>query len=199
MNTEIYVRFVNTALLKNNKKAYMELKFKRLNDKAIMPIRAHKGDAGLDLTCTEIVPVRNGCNQLLLEYRTGLAVEIPEGHVGLLFPRSSVFKTSLILSNCVGVIDSNYRGEIKAVFRNTTDVIPAVYQEGERFCQLVIVPIPEITITEASELSETERGDNGYGSTGTTNDNISAEQPTRDDEVKTQAAVTESSVAEADA
>ena len=109
------------------------------------------------------------------------------------------FKTSLIQSNCVGVIDSSYRGEIKAVFRNTTDVIPAVYQEGERFCQLVIVPIPEITITEASELSETERGDNGYGSTGTTNDNISAEQPTRDDEVKTQAAVTESSVAEADA
>ena len=135
----------------------MELKFKRLNDKAIMPIRAHKGDAGLDLTCTEIVPVRNGCNQLLLEYRTGLAVEIPEGNVGLLFPRSSVFKTSLIQSNCVGVIDSSYRGEIKAVFRNTTDVIPAVYQEGERFCQLVIVPIPEITITEASELSDRDK------------------------------------------
>lgn len=177
----------------------MELKFKRLNDKAIMPIRSYKGDAGLNLTCTEIIPVRNSCNQLLLEYHTGLAVEIPEGHVGLLFPRSSVFKTSLIQSNCVGVIDSNYRGEIKAIFRNTTDVIPAVYQEGERFCQLVIVPIPDITVVEASELSETERGDKGYGSTGTKNDNISAEQPTRDDEVKTQAAVTESSVAEADA
>ena len=91
----------------------MELKFKRLNDKAIMPIRAHKSDAGLDLTCTEIVPVRNACNQLLLEYHTGLAVEIPEGYVGLLFPRSSVFKTSLIQSNCVGVIDSGYRERLK--------------------------------------------------------------------------------------
>lgn len=174
----------------------MELKFKRLNDKAIMPIRAHKGDAGLDLTCTEIVPVRNACNQLLLEYHTGLAVEIPEGYVGLIFPRSSVFKTSLILSNCVGVIDSGYRGEIKAIFRNTTDVIPAVFQEGERFCQLVIVPIPEITVVESAELSESDRGKDGFGSTGSTN---SAEQPTHDDEAETPAAVAEGGATEADA
>ena len=161
----------------------MELKFKRLNDKAIMPIRAHKGDAGLDLTCTEIVPVRNACNQLLLEY-----------HTGLLFPRSSVFKTSLIQSNCVGVIDSGYRGEIKAIFRNTTDVIPAVFQEGERFCQLVIVPIPNIEVVEASELSESDRGENGYGSTG--KDNISAEQPADDGQTETPAADTQESVTE---
>lgn len=169
----------------------MELKFKKLDDKATMPVRAHKGDAGLDLTCTKIVPVRNACNQLLLEYHTGLAVEIPEGYMGLLFPRSSVFKTSLIQSNCVGVIDSGYRGEIKAIFRNTTDVIPAVFQEGERFCQLVIVPIPEITVVEASELSESDRGENGYGSTGKTNENknISAEQPSDDDQTETPAAV----------
>ena len=172
----------------------MELKFKRLNDKAIMPIRAHKGDAGLDLTCTEIVPVRNACNQLLLEYHTGLAVEIPEGYTGLLFPRSSVFKTSLIQSNCVGVIDSGYRGEIKAIFRNTTDVIPAVFQEGERFCQLVIVPIPNIEVVEASELSESDRGENGYGSTG--KDNISAEQPADDGQTETPAADTQESVTE---
>ena len=172
----------------------MELKFKKLNDKAIMPIRAHKGDAGLDLTCTEIVPVRNACNQLLLEYHTGLAVEIPEGYTGLLFPRSSVFKTSLIQSNCVGVIDSGYRGEIKAIFRNTTDVIPAVFQEGERFCQLVIVPIPKIEIVEASELSESDRGENGYGSTG--KDNISAEQPADDGQTETPAADTQESVTE---
>lgn len=169
----------------------MELKFKKLDDKATMPIRAHKGDAGLDLTCTKIVPVRNTCNQLLLEYHTGLAVEIPEGYMGLLFPRSSVFKTSLIQSNCVGVIDSGYRGEIKAIFRNTTDVIPAVFQEGERFCQLVIVPIPEITVVEAPELSESDRGENGYGSTGKANENknISAEQPSDDDQAETPAAV----------
>lgn len=172
----------------------MELKFKRLNDKAIMPIRAHKSDAGLDLTCTEIVPVRNACNQLLLEYYTGLAVEIPEGYVGLLFPRSSVFKTSLIQSNCVGVIDSGYRGEIKAIFRNTTDVIPAVFQEGERFCQLVIVPIPNIDVVEASELSESDRGEDGYGSTG--KDNISAEQPADDGQTETPAADTQESVTE---
>lgn len=172
----------------------MELKFKRLNDKAIMPIRAHKGDAGLDLTCTKIVPVRNACNQLLLEYHTGLAVEIPEGYTGLLFPRSSVFKTSLIQSNCVGVIDSGYRGEIKAIFRNTTDVIPAVFQEGERFCQLVIVPIPKIEVVEASELSESDRGENGYGSTG--KDNISAEQPADDGQTETPAADTQESVTE---
>ena len=172
----------------------MELKFKRLNDKAIMPIRAHKGDAGLDLTCTKIVPVRNACNQLLLEYHTGLAVEIPEGYTGLLFPRSSVFKTSLIQSNCVGVIDSGYRGEIKAIFRNTTDVIPAVFQEGERFCQLVIVPIPNIEVVEASELSESDRGENGYGSTG--KDNISAEQPADDGQTETPAADTQESVTE---
>lgn len=175
----------------------MELKFKRLNDKAIMPIRAHKGDAGLDLTCTEIAPVRNSCNQLLLEYHTGLAVEIPEGYVGLLFPRSSVFKTSLIQSNCVGVIDSGYRGEIKAVFRNTTDVIPAVFQEGERFCQLVIVPIPEIVVSEATELSKSDRNENGFGSTGSTNDdNNSAEQPVHDDETETPAAVAEDATEE---
>ena len=172
----------------------MELKFKRLNDKAIMPIRAHKGDAGLDLTCTEIVPVRNACNQLLLEYHTGLAVEIPEGYTGLLFPRSSVFKTSLIQSNCVGVIDSGYRVVMKAIFRDTTDVIPAVFQEGERFCQLVIVPIPNIEVVEASELSESDRGENGYGSTG--KDNISAEQPADDGQTETPAADTQESVTE---
>lgn len=168
----------------------MELKFKRLSDKAILPIRAHKGDAGLDLTCTGIGTVRNACNQLLLEYHTDLAVEIPEGYVGLLFPRSSIYKTSLTQSNAVGVIDSGYRGEIKVIFRNTTDVIPAVFQEGERFCQLVIVPIPEITITEVAELSESERDTNGFGSTGT-----SAEQPTDDGQQETPAAVEESTEA----
>lgn len=167
----------------------MELKFKRLSDKAIMPIRAHKSDAGLDLTCTKIEAVRNACNQLLLEYHTDLAVEIPKGYVGLLFPRSSVFKTSLIQSNCVGVIDSGYRGEIKAIFRNTTDVIPAVFQEGERFCQLVIVPIPELTVVESAELSESDRNENGFGSTGTDNSDNSAEQPADDGQTETPAAV----------
>lgn len=143
----------------------MELKFKRLSDKAVLPIRAHKSDAGLDLTCTDIQSVINECGQLLLLYHTGLAVEIPEGYVGLLFPRSSIYQKALSLSNSVGVIDSGYRGEIVAVFRNTTDVVPAIYKVGERFCQLVIVPIPDIEITEVSELSEGDRGESGFGST----------------------------------
>lgn len=152
----------------------MEVKFKRLTDEAVMPIRAHKGDAGIDLTCTRIEQVANEARQVLLVYHTDLAVEIPEGHVGLLFPRSSIWKKSLAQSNAVGVIDSNYRGEIQVIMRSTTDTIPAIYKPGERFCQLVIIPIPEYTISETAELSETDHGENGFGSTGNTNKDISA-------------------------
>lgn len=146
---------------------HMEIKFKRLSDKAIMPIRAHEGDAGVDLTCTNIDTVRNEAGQILLVYHTDLAVEIPEGHVGLLFPRSSIWNKSIAMTNSVGVIDSGYRGEIKVVMRSTTDVVPAIYTPGERFVQLVIVAIPQYTIAEAIELSESERGEDGFGSTGT--------------------------------
>lgn len=142
----------------------MTLKFKKLSEKAIMPIRAHKGDAGLDLTAVGISTQINECGQLCIVYHTDLTVEIPEGYVGLLFPRSSIYKKSLAQTNSVGVIDSGYRGEIMAVFKTTTDVVPAVYKEGEKFCQLVIVPIPNIEVEEATELSESERGTNGYGS-----------------------------------
>ena len=84
----------------------MTLKVKRLSDDAIMPIRAHKSDAGMDLTCTTITQELNECGQLILVYHTGLAVEIPNGYVGLLFSRSSIAKKSLALTNCVGVIDA---------------------------------------------------------------------------------------------
>lgn len=142
----------------------MTLKFKKLSEKAVMPIRAHKSDAGLDLTATSITTSINECGQLMLVYHTDLAVEIPEGYVGLLFPRSSIYKKSLQQTNCVGVIDAGYRGEIMAVYKTTTDVIPSVYKEGDRFAQLVIVPIPEIEIEEATELSVSDRDTNGYGS-----------------------------------
>lgn len=145
----------------------MELKIKRLSDKAIMPIRAHKTDAGLDLTATSITTEANESGQLLLVYHTDIAVEIPEGFVGLLFSRSSISKKALRLTNAVGVIDAGYRGEITAKFQVVTDAMPSIYKEGERFLQLVIVPIPDITITEVSELSDSDRGANGYGSTGT--------------------------------
>ena len=146
----------------------MELKIKRLTEDAILPIRAHKGDAGIDLTCTTITQELNECGQLIIVYHTGLAIEIPEGHVGLLFPRSSIAKKSLSLTNSVGVIDSGYRGEVMAKMRSTTDVVPAIYKPGERFVQLVIVPIPEVEITEVAELSETDRGEGGFGSTENT-------------------------------
>lgn len=144
----------------------MTLKFKKLSDKAVMPVRAHKSDAGLDLTATSITTVINECGQLMLVYHTDLAVEIPEGHVGLLFPRSSIYKKSLQQTNCVGVIDAGYRGELQVVFKATTDCVPAIYKEGERFAQLVIVPIPSVDIEEATELSASDRDENGFGSTG---------------------------------
>ena len=84
----------------------MTLKIKRLSENAIMPIRAHEGDAGIDLTCTRITQELNECGQLILVYHTDLAVEIPEGYVGLLFQRSSVYKKSISMTNAVGVIDA---------------------------------------------------------------------------------------------
>lgn len=151
----------------------MTLKIKRLTEDAIMPIRAHEGDAGIDLTCTTITQELNEVGQLILVYHTGLAIEIPEGYVGLLFQRSSVSTKSIALTNAVGVIDSGYRGEVMGKFRTTTDVVPAIYKPGERFAQLVIVPILEYTIEEAAELSESAREDGGFGSTG--NENIPLE------------------------
>lgn len=145
----------------------MELKIKRLNDKAIMPIRAHKGDAGLDLTATDITLEQNECGQTVVVYHCGLAVEIPEGYVGLIFPRSSIAKKSMFMTNAVGVIDSGYRGEITAKMHVTTDARPAMYIIGERFAQLIIMPLIDVDITEVSELSETERGEGGYGSSDT--------------------------------
>ena len=144
----------------------MEIKFKKLDPRAVTPVRAHNTDAGIDLTCTQITTEINECGQLILVYHTGLAIEIPEGYFGLLVPRSSVYKKSLMLTNCAGVIDSGYRGEVMAKFRNTTDVIPAVYKDGERLAQLLILPVPDVTFVESNELSETERGEGGYGSTG---------------------------------
>lgn len=153
-----------------NKTQNMELKFKKLSEQAVLPVRAHKSDAGLDLTCTRVETGINECGQLMLIYHTDLAVEIPEGYVGLLFPRSSIYKKSIALTNSVGVVDSGYRGEIMCVFKSTTDVVPAIYKQGERFCQLVVVPIPAVEVVEATELSESDRSEAGFGSTGNKNE-----------------------------
>lgn len=143
----------------------MEVKFKKLSDKAVTPTYAHDGDAGLDLTATGIHSEINECGQFVIVYHTGLAFEIPKGYVGLIFPRSSIAKKSLTLTNCVGVIDSNYRGEVLAKFKNTTgDSVPAVYPIGAKFAQLIIMPYPIVSLVESDELSSTERGEGGYGS-----------------------------------
>ena len=170
----------------------MELKIKRLSDKAIMPIRAHEGDAGIDLTCTNITQEINECGQLILVYHSDLAVEIPEGYVGLLFPRSSAANKSLIVTNCVGVIDSGYRGEIMSKMRSTTDVVPAIYKPGERFAQLLIMPIAQYTITEATELTDSERGSDGYGSTNNETSADTLPAPTAEEVQSDPAAGTES-------
>lgn len=163
----------------------MEIKFKRLADSAILPIRANAGDAGLDLTATRITQEINECGQLTLVYHTDLAVEIPVGYVGLLFSRSSIANKSLILTNCVGVIDSGYRGEIMAKMRSTTDVVPAVYKPGERFAQLLIIPFAEYSIVEATDLSNSDRGENGFGSSDETLSAVTEVEETSEPAVST--------------
>ncbi len=152
----------------------MKLKIKKLLPSAVIPKYAKQGDAGLDLTCTEI-EFDNETNTTL--YKTGLAVEIPEGYVGLLFPRSSIYKTVLNLTNSVGVIDSGYRGEIMMRFIDnfSPEEYPEkrfkrfskeFYQVGDRIGQLILFPYPQLVIEEVEKLTETGRGNNGFGSTG---------------------------------
>ena len=143
----------------------MKVKIKKLFKDAVLPKQAKQGDAGLDLTSIGLYqPQKNEDGTGIVSYSTGLAIEIPEGYVGLLFPRSSVADTSLTLANCVGVIDSGYRGEIIVRFRvNAT--FPQLYQPGDRVAQLIIMPFPSIEFEEVSELTQTERGENGFGST----------------------------------
>lgn len=153
----------------------MNIKFKKLDERAVAPVRAHSTDAGFDLVATSITTEINECGQLILVYHTGLAIEIPEGYYGQLMPRSSVSKKSLMLTNSAGVIDSGYRGEIIGKFRSTTDVVPAVYNVGEKFAQLLILPLPDVTFVESSELSDSDRGEDGFGSTDKVdNENTSA-------------------------
>lgn len=185
----------------------MKLKFKLLTQDSVMPMKAHPTDAGYDLTATSRVYDKHGA----LVYGTGIAAEIPEGCVGLIFPRSSIAKYDLALSNSVGVVDAGYRGEIMVKFKPTLvwvdkgrhgadendyegsdqtdpdtqqvtfhgrdvhypdvqegcEPFPGrVYEVGDRIAQLVIVQLAPTVAVQAEELSDTDRGDGGYGSTG---------------------------------
>ena len=144
----------------------MTIKLKKLDPRAVMPVKAHANDAGFDLTCTRITTELNECGQVVLVYHTDIAIEIPDGYFALMVPRSSIYKKSIRFTNCAGTIDSNYRGEVMGKFMTTTDVVPAVFKEGERFAQLLILPVPDVQFEEAETLSDTDRGNEGYGSTG---------------------------------
>lgn len=140
----------------------MEVKV-RLTDSAPLPKHAKKGDAGMDLTSRETVEI---APQGTVMVGTGVAMEIPEGFVGLVFPRSGLAsKRGVSLTNCVGVIDSGYRGEIKAPLYNAGHETQVV-QRGERVCQIAIIPFVTCECVEADELSQTERAATGFGSSG---------------------------------
>ena len=141
----------------------MKIKMKKLHPDAVTPRYAKPGDAGMDLTAVWMNQEMD-----LVTYGTGLAAEIPGGHVGLLFPRSSIYKTKMVLTNCVGVIDSGYRGEIMLKFGwyEQTPGEHQVYQAGDRIGQLIIMPHPKVQFNEVEELSDSDRGAGGFGSTG---------------------------------
>lgn len=154
----------------------LKVKIKKLHPDAVIPRYAKPGDAGLDLTAVSRTFDADGN----VVYGTGLAFEIPEGYVGLVFPRSSLSKKDIALSNAVGVIDSGYRGEVTAKFKPTNYFncyedcgrivecphYGSIYGIGERIAQMIILPYPQIEFEEVEELSQTERADGGYGSTG---------------------------------
>jgi dUTP pyrophosphatase len=137
----------------------MQINFIKKHPDAVVPKYAKNGDAGLDLTAVscKIIDTEH------IKYNFGIAVEIPTGYVGLIFPRSSCYKKRQLMSNCVGVIDSGYRGEISTIMIGITH---ESYDKGERVAQLIIMPYPNIEMVEVAKLSESERGNRGYGSTG---------------------------------
>jgi dUTP pyrophosphatase len=154
----------------------MKIKFKKLSDKAVAPQIMRSGDCGADLTATSITET-----DMYIEYGTDLAVVVPENHVGILAPRSSLSNYDLILSNSIGVIDQNYRGELRFRFKKNIKSGDACgisfkgtieihnlkhkyYKIGDRIGQLLIIPLPVVEYEEVQELDETNRGANGFGS-----------------------------------
>ena len=141
----------------------LKVKIKKLSKDSVLPTYAKDGDAGMDLVATSEYYDDDGN----IVYGTGLSFEIPKGYVGLLFPRSSNAKKDLLLSNSVGVLDSGYRGEVMFKFKfSNCDYSENTYETGDKVGQIIILPYPQIEFEEAEELSETERGNGGYGSTG---------------------------------
>lgn len=142
----------------------MELRFKRLSDQSTMPVRSRDGDAGLDLHAAEAAHIGPGERW---QVKTGLAVEIPPGHAGLVLPRSGLaLKHGISLVNAPGLIDSGYRGEIGVLLLNNDPAEIFRIEPGDRIAQLLVVAFSELSPIETDDLSATERGEGGFGSTG---------------------------------
>lgn len=140
------------------------LAIQRLHPEAVVPTRAYPGDAGLDLAACERVTIGPGERAVV---GTGIAVAIPEGHAGLVLPRSGLAaRHGLGKVNSPGLIDAGYRGEVKVILLNTDRAEPFVVEPGMRIAQLVVVELPELELDEVDELPGSARGDGGLGSSG---------------------------------
>jgi dUTP pyrophosphatase len=142
-----------------------ELPFKRLDENATLPVRAYAGDAGLDLAAAEHVELAPGARAVV---GTGLAVAIPEGHAGLVQPRSGLAADhGITIVNAPGLVDSGYRGELKIILLNTDREATFIVEPGMRIAQLMIVAVATPQSVEVTELPDTERGEKGFGSSST--------------------------------
>ena len=142
----------------------MELKVAKLKDEAVVPTRAHAGDAGLDLYACEAAHLGPGERWSV---GTGVAVEIPEGHAGLVLPRSGLARDhGIALVNAPGLIDSGYRGELRVLLLNTDPAETFRVEAGDRIAQLLLVPFAAADAVEVAELATSERGEGGFGSSG---------------------------------
>jgi dUTP pyrophosphatase len=136
----------------------------KLRDDAVLPARAHSGDAGMDLSACETVTIGVGERAVV---GTGLAVEIPEGHAGLVVPRSGLaLRHGLSTVNAPGVIDAGYRGEVRVILLNTDKEHAFTVEPGMRVAQLLVVPVVAVNVVETMALTTSDRGDGGFGSSG---------------------------------
>jgi dUTP pyrophosphatase len=142
----------------------MKLGIRRLDPRAVLPTRAHPGDAGLDLYALEGTTIGPGRRATV---STGVAIELPAGHAGLVLPRSGLAaRHGIALVNAPGLIDEGYRGEIRVLLLNTERAEEFVVEPGMRIAQLVLVEVAAPEVVELQELSSTQRGAGGFGSSG---------------------------------